>query len=91
MYSNTLCLHHASTDGTLRMTQQEIAPHLGTTREVVARLLRKMAADKSIETKRGLVAIHAPKLANLLNRTGSCSTRRPDKTTGRKRKKATIE
>jgi len=55
-------LLHASADGTVRMTQQEIASHLGTRREVIARLLRQMVAEKRIETGRNLVALrHATK------------------------------
>ena len=43
---------HASGDGVLRMTQQQIARHLGTTREVIARLLRDFV-------KQGMVESHA--------------------------------
>mgnify|MGYP000678059055 FL=1 len=58
-------LLHASGNGTLRMTQQEIASHLGTTREVVARLLRQFVAKKYIETQRGTVVVRQPaRLAN---------------------------
>lgn len=57
----------ASGDGTLHMTQQEIASHLGTTREVVARLLRQFVAKKYIETRRGIVVVSQPvRLANLV-------------------------
>lgn len=60
-------LLRASADGTLRMTQQEISSHLGTTREVVARLFRQLVAKKYIETKRGTVVISQPaRLANSL-------------------------
>ena len=37
-------LLHASTEGLVRMTQQEIASHLGTTREVIARALGQLAS-----------------------------------------------
>lgn len=58
-------LLHASGNGTLRMTQQEIASHLGTTREVVARLLRQFVGQKYIETQRGMVVVIQPtRLAN---------------------------
>lgn len=58
-------LLHASGNGTLRMTQQEIASHLGTTREVVARLLRQFVGQKYIETQRGMVVVSQPtRLAN---------------------------
>lgn len=60
-------LLHASTDGAVRMTQHEIASHLGTTREVIARLLRQMASGRHIETKRKHVLIrHPSRLADLL-------------------------
>ena len=52
-----LMLVHASTDGELRMTQQQMAFHLGTTREVVARLMREFVADGLVETRRGLTLI----------------------------------
>jgi CRP-like cAMP-binding protein len=42
-------LLHASADGTLQLTQQEIASHLGTTREVVARALGQLAAEGGFE------------------------------------------
>ena len=53
-------LLHASTDGVVRMTQQEIASHLGTTREVVARVLGQLAAAGRIRTGRRQIAITDP-------------------------------
>lgn len=50
-------LHHAGADGTLRMTQQHIAGHLGTTREVVARLMQDFVAHGMVQTQRGAVRI----------------------------------
>lgn len=50
-------LHHAGADGTLRMTQQHIAGHLGTTREVVARLMQDFVARGLVQTQRGEVRI----------------------------------
>lgn len=50
----------AASDGSVRMTQQDIAFHLGTTREVIARLLRKFAARDLVATSRGAVAILDP-------------------------------
>jgi len=47
-------------DGQLSMTQSELAAHLGTTREVVAKLLRKMVAEKSVKTQRGAIVIVNP-------------------------------
>ena len=49
-------------DGQLRMTQSELAAHLGTTREVIAKLLRKMVADKSVKTLRGSIVVERPEL-----------------------------
>jgi len=60
-------LLRASSEGLLRMTQQEMADHLGTTREVVARLMRELVARSLVETQRGQVKItQAAGLAALL-------------------------
>ena len=40
------------------MTQQEIASHLGTTREVIARALGRLAAARHIKTSRNRIVIH---------------------------------
>lgn len=53
-------LTHASSDGTLQMTQQQLARHLGTTREVVARLIGELVAAELLRTQRGLIAIRDP-------------------------------
>lgn len=59
-----LLLAHAAGDGELRMTQQQMAGHLGTSREVVARLLGEFVADGLVETRRGRTLLHdAPTLA----------------------------
>jgi CRP/FNR family transcriptional regulator len=50
-------LMRGAIDGQLRMTQSELAAHLGTTREVIAKLLRKMVTDKSVKTMRGSIVI----------------------------------
>lgn len=50
-------LIHASSDGVLHMTQQQLAQHLGTTREVIARLLQKFVAKGYVRTQRGAIAI----------------------------------
>ncbi|MBX3604959.1 MAG: Crp/Fnr family transcriptional regulator [Piscinibacter sp.] len=50
-------LHHASSQGVLRMTQQQLAGHIGTTREVVARLMQELVADRLVRTARGEIAI----------------------------------
>ena len=68
-------LLHASTDGTVHMTQHEIASHLGTTREVVARPLRQLVAENYIETKRNQIIIKsADKLVALVKGTTEKST-----------------
>ena len=52
-----LLLVHASASGELRMTQQQMASHLGTSREVVARLLHELVAAGHVETGRGSTLI----------------------------------
>jgi CRP/FNR family transcriptional regulator len=42
------------------MTQQQLADHLGTTREVVARLLARLTRLHLITRERGRVLIRAP-------------------------------
>jgi len=59
-------LVHASGQGVVRQTQQEIAGHIGTTREMVARLTSRMAKRGWIATGRGAVTIlNRPALAAL--------------------------
>lgn len=53
-------LLHASADGRVQMTQQEIASHLGTTREVIARILGQLASAGHIRTSRNLIVISDP-------------------------------
>jgi CRP/FNR family transcriptional regulator, anaerobic regulatory protein len=50
-------LTHAASDGTLQMTQQQLARHLGTTREVVARLIGEFVNAELLRTQRGSLAI----------------------------------
>lgn len=50
-------LLHAAADGTLRVTQQQLARHLGTTREVVARYMGGFVSARLLDTQRGLVRI----------------------------------
>ena len=57
--SNFLLLH-ASADGVVQMTQQEIGSHLGTTREVIARALGRLASAGHVTTGRNRIAIHDP-------------------------------
>lgn len=52
-----LILIRASSDGLLRMTQQEIAHHVGTTREVVARIMQAFVKKRLVTTQRGLTKI----------------------------------
>lgn len=70
-------LLRASADGTVRMTQQHIASHLGTTREVVARVLRRFVAEKLIDTRRKqLVILRPTSLAARLNPDRASKNRR---------------
>lgn len=50
-------LLHATADGSLRMTQQQLARHLGTTREVVARQIGEFVAAGLVTSQRGLIGI----------------------------------
>jgi CRP/FNR family transcriptional regulator len=53
-------LTNASGEGVLRRTQQEIAAHVGTSREVVARLMSGLAGRGFIGTRRGQVTLLDP-------------------------------
>ena len=53
-------LTHAASDGTLQMTQQQLARHLGTTREVVARIVGEFVNAELLRTRRGSLAIRDP-------------------------------
>lgn len=50
-------LEHSASDGVLRATQHQLAQHLGTSREVVARLLGQFAAEGLVATARGAVTL----------------------------------
>lgn len=64
-----LLLVHGSAAGELRMTQEQIARHLGTTREVVARLMRELVAAGHVQTARGRTLVKdAAGLAGLIAR-----------------------
>ena len=53
-------LAHAAADGSLRTTQQQVAQHLGTTREVIARLMQELVAQGLVHTRRGQISIRDP-------------------------------
>jgi CRP/FNR family transcriptional regulator len=60
-------LSNASDEGVLQITQQALAGHLGTSREVVARLMQGFVAEGLLATSRGRVKIvDAPGLARLV-------------------------
>ncbi len=50
-------LNNASDDGVVAMTQQTLAGHLGTTREVIARLMQGFSAQGMVSTGRGTISI----------------------------------
>lgn len=50
-------LLHASADGALSMTQQQIARHLGTSREVIARLIQEFVRKGYVKSRRGSLTI----------------------------------
>jgi CRP/FNR family transcriptional regulator len=61
-------LSNVSDAGVLQMTQQALAGHLGTTREVIARLMLGFAAQGAVSTKRGAISvIDAEKLTAVIN------------------------
>lgn len=50
-------LSHANAERALAMTQQRIAQHLGTTREVIARVMGDFVAERLLQTRRGATVI----------------------------------
>jgi hypothetical protein len=44
----------------LRITQDKLAAHFGTKHEVIAKLLRKLVADKIVETMSGKIIVEQP-------------------------------
>ena len=46
-----------SADNKINMTQEQIARHLGTAREVVTRMLKHLAADSVLELSRGSITV----------------------------------
>ncbi|MGC2855235.1 Crp/Fnr family transcriptional regulator [Novispirillum sp. DQ9] len=60
-------LNHANGTGEIALTQQQIAGHIGSTREVVARILGEFSGRGWVRTGRGKVALaNASGLATLL-------------------------
>lgn len=58
-----LCHHPTDSDQLLRVTHQEIASELGTSREVVSRILKEFEHESMIRVTRGAIAlIDLPKL-----------------------------
>lgn len=67
-----LLLLRANSEGKLQMTQQQIASHLGTTREVIAKLMGELVNLKYVKTYRGVVVIeNSEGLSNILTTTKS--------------------
>lgn len=67
-------LLQAASDGRVHMTQQEIASHRGTTRELIARALCQLASAGHLRTSRNLIVIHdPPKLAEAVVGSGKRS------------------
>lgn len=50
-------LMHANAERALAMTQQRIAQHLGTTREVIARVMGEFVSERLLQTRRGSTVI----------------------------------
>ncbi len=50
-------LNTATHDGVVSLTQQQIANHLGTTREVIARLLGELSGEALLSTGRGKIKL----------------------------------
>ena len=88
-------LLHAKSDGTVQLTQQEIASHLGTTREVIARGLGHLAAERQIRTGRRRIVINDPNalagFAAKRGRRGSGVSRQDRDRNGASRRSASVE
>ena len=63
-------LNQASADGIVPKTQQELASHIGTTREVVARVVGEFSARGWIKTGRGRVDVLQPNMLAAIVRRG---------------------
>lgn len=66
-------LNQASCDGIVSKTQQELASHIGTTREVVARVIGEFSAHRWIKTGRGRVEVLQPGMLAAIIRQGEGS------------------
>lgn len=55
-------LNNASHEGELKVTQQELANHIGTTREGIARLMQGFKSDGMVTTGRGTISIKSEAL-----------------------------
>ncbi len=56
----SLLLRKGGADGLIRTSQERLAQHLGTAREVMTRMLRRLRSQAIIETKRGSIQIVDP-------------------------------
>ena len=45
---------------TIRMTHEQLAQHISSAREAVARMLKQFSKDGRVELKRGTVTLRAP-------------------------------
>lgn len=63
-------LNQASSEGIVARTQQELASHIGTTREVVARVIGEFSAHGWIRTGRGRVEVLQPRMLAAIIRQG---------------------
>lgn len=67
-------LNNVSDSGVVKMTQQVLAGHLGTTREVIARIMQGFNSQGLVSTKRGAVVIlDAKKLSELTSLENLCT------------------
>lgn len=59
-------LNNASNDAVVTITQQALANHLGTSREVIARLIQELTSRKMIKTARGRITLQDTQALSLL-------------------------
>lgn len=70
-------LTRADGDGILHKTQQELADHIGTSREVVARLAARWGGEGVIATGRGVIRLQDRRALRALSGVAEPPTRRP--------------